>query len=518
MKTKIYNLIHSALTVLAIVAAVAFTSCDKDPIPEPDPSEPEDVQVNKWTYQILSYYYLWNEEVKSIKPAYENDYQSFLTNILSAIKTNTLDGKTYNGSRSFYSYITSSPVTRAGKATFAPTYGMSIRAYAFNIQSQTGKTLRYFARIQYVTPNSPAAKAGLKRGDWIGRIDGKQILAGNFSDINKLLPTNSSSVKVLKCSFTANATGDGVIFKEDSESNAVTLTRETVEENPIHTHKVLTTSGGAKVGYLLFNQFKRGYDETDLANSDEYEQQLRTVFSEFKSAGVDELVLDLRYNPGGYVSTAQLLSSLIAPSSKLGSKWLECRPNASRKSTWYNLLEASEVSDCNLSLDRLYVIASASSASCSELMINNLRALDVEVIHIGSTTEGKVVGMEVIDHLFNSTDKAIFGNYQYTLHPVSFRSYDAKGTSDYGNGLKPNHFYDEYMDENSLRWIEWGELGSASEPMLAIALAKIDGVTTTQVASLAKPIDVGAVECDNSLLHSGLRGTIVAPTDDNYTE
>ena len=71
---------------------------------------------------------------------------------------------------------------------------------------------------------------------------------------------------------------------------------------------------------------------------------------------------------------------------------------------------------------------------------------------------------------------------------------------------------------SSLRWIEWGELGSASEPMLAIALAKIDGVTTTQVASLAKPIDVGAVECDNSLLHSGLRGTIVAPTDNNYTE
>jgi C-terminal processing protease CtpA/Prc len=130
---------------------------------------------------------------------------------------------------------------------------------------------------------------------------------------------------------------------------------------------------------------------------------------------------------------------------------LECRPNASRKSNWYNLLSAAEVADCNLPLPRLYVIASGSSASASELMINNLRGLDVEVIHIGSKTEGKVVGMEVIDHLFNSTDKAIFGNYQYTLHPVSFRSYDAKGTSNYENGLIPNHFYDEYMDEQSLR-------------------------------------------------------------------
>ena len=515
MKHAIHKYLH---LVAMLFAALLLGACGSDPIPEPDPSDPEDVQINKWTYQILSYYYLWNEEVKTIKPAYETDYQSFLTNVLSAMKTNTLDGKSQDGTRSFYSYITSSPVTRASNFEFEPTYGMSIRAYGFNIQSQSGKVLRYFARIQYVTPNSPAANAGLKRGDWIGRIDGKQLLATNFSDINKLLPSNSSSVKVLKCSFTANSTNDGVIFKEEAESKAVTLTRASVEENPIHTHKVLTTSHGAKVGYLLFNQFKRGYDETDLANSDEYEQQLRTVFGEFKSAGIEELVLDLRYNGGGYVSTAQLLSSLIAPQAKLGSKWLECRPNASRKSTWYNLLTADEVADCNLSLNRIYVIASETSASASELMINNMRGLDVEVIHVGTQTEGKVVGMEVIDHLFNSTDKAIFGNYQYTLHPVSFRSYDAKGTSNYENGLIPNHFYDEYMDEQSLRWIEWGELGDASEPMLRIALDKIDGVTTTLSATRLSKIDVGAVACPNVLQHNSLRGTIVAPTDNFYTE
>lgn len=500
------------------LVTISLAACGKDPIPEPDPSDPEDVQVNKWTYQILSHYYLWNEEVKQIKPAYETDYQSFLTNVLSAMKTNTLDGKVYNGSRSFYSYITSAPVTRAGNFTFPQTYGMSIRAYAFNIQSQTGKTLRYFARIQYVTPNSPAAKAGLKRGDWIGQVDGEQIVASNFSKINKLLPTNSSSVKVLKCSFTANSTGTGVIFKEDDASKAITLTRASVEESPIHTHKVLITNGGAKVGYLLFNQFKRGYDDTDVQNSDEYEQQLRTIFGEFRSAGINELVLDLRYNPGGYVSTAQLLSSMIAPSAKLGTKWMECRPNASRKTTWYNLLTASEVADCNLSLPRLYVIASESSASASELMINNLRALDVEVIHIGTQTEGKVVGMEVIDHLFNSSDKADFGNYRYTLHPVTFRSYDVKGTSDYENGLIPTHFYDEYMDETSLCWIEWGELGNPEEPMLTIALDRIDGVTTVLSADRGERIDVGAVECRNLLQQSGLRGTIVAPNDNNYTE
>ena len=506
------------LLVATLIAALMLGACGPDPVPEPDPTDPEDVQINKWTYQIMSYYYLWNEEVKTVKPAYETDYQSFLTNILSALKTNTLDGKVYNGSRSFYSYITCTPVTRAGNVEFSPTYGMSIRAYGFNIQSQSGKVLRYFARIQYVTPDSPAAKAGLKRGDWIGRIDGKQILGTNFSDINKLLPANSTSVKVLKCSFTANSTNDGVIFKEEAESNAVTLTRAAVEENPIHTHKVLTTNSGAKVGYLLFNQFKRGYDESDPVNSDEYEEQLRTVFAEFCSAGIDELVLDLRYNPGGYVSTAQLLSSMIAPQAKLGTKWLECRPNTSRKSTWYNLLTAEEVADCNLALSRIYVIASESSASASELMINNMRGLDVEVIHVGTQTEGKVVGMEVIDHLFNSTDKAEFGGYRYTIHPVTFRSYDAKGKSDYANGLTPNYFYNEYMDEESLRWIEWGELGDAQEPMLKIVLGLIDGIEPNRSGTRSRTIDVGAVECPKLLSPSTLHGSIVVPTDNFYNE
>ena len=222
-------------TLIAAVATLALASCGPDPIPEPDDKDPENVQVNKWCYQILSYYYLWNDEVKQIKPDYNTDYESFLTFTLGRLKSNTLDGTVYDGTRSFYSYITATPITRAGSFEFAPTYGFSFRPYAFNIQTKTGTVLRYFARIQYVTPNSPAAKSGLKRGDWIGQINGEQIKATNFSDLNKLMAAHSSSVKILKCSFTATATNDGVIFKEDDASKAITLTREVVEENPIHT-------------------------------------------------------------------------------------------------------------------------------------------------------------------------------------------------------------------------------------------------------------------------------------------
>ena len=74
------------------------------------------------------------------------------------------------------------------------------------------------------------------------------------------------------------------------------------------------------------------------------------------------------------------------------------------------------------------------------------------------------------------------------------------------------------MDEESLRWIEWGELGEPAEPMLKIALNLIDGVAVEQSVSRAKHIDVGGGECPNTLQNNALRGTIAAPSDNFYTE
>ncbi len=506
-----------------LLAAALFTlqSCKKNPVPDPapDPDEPEQVQVNKWTYKILENYYLWNQEIKNITPNYDTDYQSFLSNTLSGLTVNTLDGHIYtDGSRSFYSYISRTPDTRAAAAAFEPTYGMRVVAYGFNIRNTSGETtLRYFARIYYVTPDSPADKAGLKRGDWIGRIDDKIISRSNFTDLNKLLADNSASVKIRKCSFEANSSGDGVVFSEDDAQKSITLSRAAVEQNPIYIHKVLDI-GGRKVAYLMFNAFKRGIDDNDTANHTEYEEQLREVFREFRSEGVSDMILDLRYNPGGFVSTCQLLSSMIAPASKLGTRFLECRPNASRSTTWYNLLNQNEVADCNLDLDRLYVIAAESSASASELVINNLRGVGMTVTHIGNTTEGKVVGMEVIDTKYNSRDKAVFGDYRYTLCPVSFRSYNALGESNYENGLNPDIRYDEYMDENSLDWLDWGTLGEENEPLLARAIAAVSG--NAKVSALAaRTIETGAVDCRDMMPAArGTAGTIILPTDNSTKE
>lgn len=520
---------HATLLVAVLCLGVTFSSCRKDPIPgngdNGDKTEQE--LVNEWTYDVLKFYYLWNEEVQNTVPTtYDVDYQTFLNNYLSGLTTNKLDGKTSSGgSRSLYSYISRYEVSRAS-STFEPTYGFDFTAYAFNIRNKDNQTeLRYFARIHYVTPDSPAANAGLKRGDWIGQIDGKKLTAANFNDINKLFAQNTVSVKILKCEFTANETGTGITFSEDDADQTITLTRAAVEQNPIFCYRTFDADDGSKIGYLCFNAFKRGIDETDTDNHTEYEEQLREVFRGFRNEGVSHLVLDLRYNPGGYVVTCQLLSSMIAPESVLGTRFLECRPNSSRRSSYYDLLKLSDVSDCNLNLNKLYVIATENSASASELVINNLRGVGVDVVHVGTTTVGKVVGMEIVDHKVNSNDEAVFGSYHYMMHPVSFRSYNARGESDYENGLVPDILYDEYMNEQNLDWLNWGELGEPDEPMLALALNIINGRSTAATANananaskIHAPIGTGFVDCRSSItLPERFGGSIVRPND-NLTE
>ena len=74
------------------------------------------------------------------------------------------------------------------------------------------------------------------------------------------------------------------------------------------------------------------------------------------------------------------------------------------------------------------------------------------------------------------------------------------------------------MDEESLRWIEWGELGDAQEPMLKIVLGLIDGIEPNRSGTRSRTIDVGAVECPKLLSPSILHGSIVVPTDNFYNE
>ena len=205
---------------------------------------------------------------------------------------------------------------------------------------------------------------------------------------------------------------------------------------------------GHVVGYLVYMGFEHEFFDT-----------LLTAFDEFKSAGVTDLILDLRYNGGGHVVSSQGLASIIAGSwckDKVFAydrynddrmKAIGCDP-ADYRTYDYHKFFNDLAERYNFSFSKFYVIVSSRTASASELLINALRGINYEVIVVGNENSiGKDVGMEV------PYEKTI-GDYCYQPVVITFQSYNAKGESDYNNGFAPNmklsDDYRKYVPE------DWG--------------------------------------------------------------
>ena len=180
----------------------------------------------------------------------------------------------------------------------------------------------------------------------------------------------------------------------------------------------------------MYSAFESGFD-----------QELFDVFKEFKSQNITELILDLRYNGGGDVTSANLMSSCIAGDfcvDKTFASYMKAlgnqRPIQKFAYSQYDNLSTS-LSAGGLKLQKIYCLVTDDSASASELVINALRGIDIEVILIGTTTHGKNVGMEGVE-LTAGTDK-------YLLFPITFQAYNAKGFGDFENGFTPDYEINE---------------------------------------------------------------------------
>jgi len=308
--------------------------------------------------------------------------------------------------------------------------------------------------VKYVVPDSPAANAAIVRGNVFYKVNGITITSSNYREL--LFENDSYTL-----SFGEFNSEGQITPLEDKSLSAVIIA-----ENPISIHKTIDFEG-FKIGYLSYNQFIMDYNDS-----------LINVFREFKNDGISDLVLDLRYNPGGSINTAILLSSMIAPASVVQNNEVFSKLIWNKKVTKYIIDEEGEESDdlisrfitpeVNLDLDKIYILISSNSASASELVINCLDPyLDVILVGANNTT-GKYVG--------SITIKDDLTVHQWAMQPIVLKTANANDVSDYSNGFAPHHMVDD--DFNA-------QLGTLAEDMLAKSIELITGIAITEPARIA---------------------------------
>lgn len=399
---------------------------------------------NRWIDEVLEKYYLWNDSLGAVT---EKDY--FKTE--ETYFKQRLYSKALNGKGDSYSYIErKDTVTTRININRESSYGFEFEV----LSDPLGTTTHLYARVLYVMPHSPASEAGLERGDWISAINGNQLTVNNYKNLIKGDGITLTRAKVTK--------GEEDVEIWTTIDNVALKASRYVEINPFFLDTVYTIDS-KKIAYLVYNQFSTGpHDES---SETDYSKQMQQIFARFKAQAPDEFILDLRYNTGGYLSSALELSSLLAPSSALGKLFCQLKGNGSSyvEDVTYNFI--SQYAANNLNLSRLYVLTSEYTASASEALINCLRPYmgNDNVILVGEKTYGKPVGMEPYDDEI----------HDFIVWPVTAFVLNSEGKADYVKGISPNHSLNERKIVSHLY-----PLGDIHELFLEKALSLITGNTS----------------------------------------
>ncbi|MCC5861875.1 MAG: PDZ domain-containing protein, partial [Gammaproteobacteria bacterium] len=253
-------------------------------------------------------------------------------------------------------------------------------------------------RITFVVQGSPAEAAGFERGQVILSINGQPV-------------TNSSELQQAAGPPDVGLQRTFRIRRLDGSEFEVTVAKAEVDTVPIPTHQVFAQPGTPGIAYIDFRAFIRTADTA-----------LNTLFQEFREAGITDYVIDLRYNGGGLVSTAELLGDLLGGLAAQGEVYYQIRFNPARSAL--NEEYRFEPLPQTVLPARIVFITSRGSASASELLLNGLEP-HLEVAMVGDRTFGKPVGQEG----FDSTACGL------RLRPISFDIANADGRADYFGGL-----------------------------------------------------------------------------------
>jgi C-terminal processing protease CtpA/Prc len=417
---------------------ISLASCkDNDgDIDNPSGIDGDILKVNKFIVDVFDELYLWVDDIdmntyKKTYSTYEDPFDFFKTMMYKDDKWSGLTDDFEGLSDSFSGVETS--------------FGYSLFfGYAYENSDIV------VAIIKYVYPDSPADKAGLKRGDIIVSMNESSITDKNYTDLVYL-----PSISVSRGYY------DGSLFHSYEESISMTAVKQ--YNNPIIKDTIII-KGENKIGYLCYSDFL-----------EKSETELVRVFTNFKNQGVTDVVLDLRYNLGGLVRTSIVLSSILAPNSAVKNKDIYQIQIWNDNYTQYWTSKGDDMTEnftdtlpVNMDLKRLFVLASDNSASASEATIIALEPY-MDVIQIGTKTSGKFCGGGLVSPDMMYDNSNYYKNIKNWGMYVMYFRYTNKNKTYYTEGLDP-----DIMAEES--FLNLKPFGDERDPLLGRAIAQITGV------------------------------------------
>lgn len=400
--------------------------------------------TDRWIDDTMRVWYYWAKEMPESKNL--NYFQAPATFFKSLL---------YSSDK--FSSIDSLNVTTSNRSIGSTNYSYGME-YSVTKVNDTA----YYAHVLYTIVDSPAEEAGLQRGDWVMSFNGVPLTKQNYT---ALLGGSAAEIVVGRY----DAEQKQVVAVDDNPRHLPEA--RSIDDNPVYCVKVFDVNA-TRVGYLAYNHFTPGaaYSATVQGSATNYDDDIRQASTQLAAAGIDELVLDLRYNNGGYISCAQLLATLLAPASALGQPMATLEYNAHFQPVEI-LLDASRIGQgTNLDLKRLFVLTTGETASASEMVMNCLKPY-MDVVQIGTTTVGKNMGARSFDNV----------EQMVSITPMICKIYNALGESDYDKGFSPTNTA-LIVDENKFL-ANFFPLGTPDEALLSTALSYIAGETESVVAT-----------------------------------
>ena len=444
-----------------IFFSLLLIGCKKESDEDPNIAKLEnDLEISDFVWKGLNQYYYWQESVISLADSKLDN----LSNYSFYLSQNPNPENFFNSLKhpdDRFSWISDDYVELENYLqgidySDGMEFGLFLECNGQNV----------FGFVRYVHKNSDADINGIKRGYFFNTINGSILNKDNYGDLlfDDNVLTNTFGFADLN--YDENNQCASLI----SNNTNITLNKSRLVKNPIHISKTIDINQ-KKIGYLMYNQFLGNVE----SENKDYHLELNSVFGSFKYEGINELVIDLRYNPGGRISTSINLASMITGqfnnqifakekwNSKLMDYWDEKNPDNLINRFVDNM---DGVSINSLNLNKVYILTTSRTASASELLINGLDPY-IDVIHIGDYTVGKNQGsITVYDWINDQGEKN--PNHKYAMQPIVLKIGNVAGYTDFPNGLVP-----DYEIKESIRTA--GELGNKNEQLLKIAIDHIFG-------------------------------------------